>query len=90
MIPKPIYTRYNADDNCPILKPLMRYAPPGTAEMELNTLTSGDGIPLITGRIHDGYVCMTISEAQSLHDQLGKALAIAKDFAQNNTSFGDD
>ena len=84
------YVRYQADHDELILKPLMRHVEPGLAEMELGALVSGDGIPLITGRIHDGYVCMTISEAQSLHDHLGKALAIAKDFAQNNTSFGDD
>lgn len=84
------YVRYQDDHDELILKPLMRHVEPGLAEMELGALVSGDGIPLITGRIHDGYVCMTVSEAISLHNQLGKALAIAKDFAQNNTSFGDD
>lgn len=87
MTDKPIYTRYNADDNCPILKPLMRHVEPGLAEMELGALVSGDGIPLITGRIHDGYVCMTISEAKSLQDQLGKALSIAEDLSQIHKSF---
>lgn len=87
MTSKPIYTRYNADDNCPILKSLMRHVEPGLAEMELGALVSGDGIPLITGRIHDGYVCMTISEAKSLQDQLGKALSIAEDLSQIHKSF---
>lgn len=68
------YVRYTADDSNPILKPLMRHATPGTAHIDLKHITSGDGIPLITGTIHDGYVCMTINEATTLRDQLTTAL----------------